>query len=218
MIISSYKDAPTEAGLYRITSPTGKVYIGQSINLQQRLQAYFNLYGFLKSQSKIYASLQKHGVQKHIIEVIELCEVALLNERERYHKEQVVSELGWKLTLFCKTDDQSAGPMHPDTIAKMRKAKLGCKHSEETKQKISSANKGGKRDYMVERNKKMFTNRPALNKRAVIQLNTHGTVINEYDSIDRAIQATSINPKCCLSGKCKTAGGFIWKYKDSFVS
>ena len=217
MIVASYKEAPTESGLYRITSPTGKVYIGQSINLQQRLKAYFNLYGFLKSQSKIYASLQKHGIQKHIIEIVELCEISLLNERERYHKEQVVAELGWKFTLFCKTDDQSTGLMHPDTILKMREAKVGYKHSEETKQKISSANKGNKRDYMVERNKRMFTNRPALNKRAIIQFNEHGKVISEYESIDKAIQTTSINPKCCLSGKCKTAGGFIWKYKDSFV-
>lgn len=217
MIVASYKEATTESGLYRITSPTGKVYIGQATNLQQRLKAYFTLAGFLSSQPKIYASLQKYGIENHTIEVVELCEISLLNERERYYKELVVGELGWKLALFCRVDDRSTGPMHPDTILKMREAKTGSKLSEETKQKIASAHKGTKKSYISERNKAMFTNRPAPNRRAIIQLSKGGEIVNEYGSIHEAILATSTNPKACLSGKCQTAGGFIWKYKDSFV-
>lgn len=50
-----------------------------------------------------------------------------------------------------------------------------------------------------------------------LQYSKEGTLIKEFPSILQASKFTSINDgninQCCL-GKRKTAGGFIWKYKD----
>ena len=47
-------------GIYKITSPNNKVYIGQSVDIEKRLKRYKNLN--CKKQSKIYNSLNKYGV------------------------------------------------------------------------------------------------------------------------------------------------------------
>src|SRR4051812_47004190 len=70
-------------GIYKITSPTGSVYIGQSINIYKRKKAYS-----VKDCSKqrlLYNSIIKYGWEAHTFEVIEeLAEQKLLNEREAY--------------------------------------------------------------------------------------------------------------------------------------
>lgn len=50
-------------GIYKITSPSGKAYIGQSWNIKQR----FNQYGaqHIKRQPKLFASFQKYGKDNH---------------------------------------------------------------------------------------------------------------------------------------------------------
>ncbi|HEC36627.1 hypothetical protein LCGC14_1312370 [marine sediment metagenome] len=46
-------------GIYKITSPTKKIYIGQSIDINRRKIIYKNI--LCKLQRKIYNSLKKHG-------------------------------------------------------------------------------------------------------------------------------------------------------------
>lgn len=55
-------------GIYKITSPTGKVYIGQSYDIPKRLSQYKNLH--CKDQQRIYNSLMKHGVDAHSFGVL----------------------------------------------------------------------------------------------------------------------------------------------------
>jgi group I intron endonuclease len=58
-------------GIYKITSPSGKIYIGQSTNIENR----FNSYRILdcKKQIKLYNSLKKYGWDNHIKEIVEEC-------------------------------------------------------------------------------------------------------------------------------------------------
>lgn len=69
-------------GIYKITSPTGRIYIGQSINIESRFYHYKLLR--CESQIKLYNSLNKHGVKSHTFEIIEICSIDKLNEREYY--------------------------------------------------------------------------------------------------------------------------------------
>ena len=55
-------------GIYSITSPNGKVYIGQSINIEKRFKSYQRLE--CKLQTKIYNSLIKYGFDSHKFDVI----------------------------------------------------------------------------------------------------------------------------------------------------
>lgn len=72
----------TIVGIYKITNPIGKVYIGKSINIGRRYSEYKRLKS--KKQYKIYNSLLKYGFENHIFEIIEECSVEELNCRECY--------------------------------------------------------------------------------------------------------------------------------------
>lgn len=72
-------------GIYKITSPSGKIYIGQSKDINKRFKAYYRKLG--KSQPRLYNSFKKYGIENHIFEVIEECLFEELNNRERYWQE-----------------------------------------------------------------------------------------------------------------------------------
>jgi group I intron endonuclease len=72
----------TRGVIYKITSPTGRVYIGQTINLVGRERFYKNK--LCKSQRRLYNSIIKHGWDAHTIEIIEKVPSESLNDREVY--------------------------------------------------------------------------------------------------------------------------------------
>lgn len=90
-----------ELGIYKITSPSGKVYIGQSSNINQRLKDYKKTI-HCKGQVRLYNSLIKYGFDNHMFEVIEYCGFDELNKRERYWQDQYdvlsINGLNCKLT------------------------------------------------------------------------------------------------------------------------
>lgn len=79
--------------IYKITSPSGKVYIGQSKDLKKRFRSYKNC---KPSQKVIKRSISKYGYENHIFEVL-LTGLTKLeaNEHEialiRHYKEQDIS-------------------------------------------------------------------------------------------------------------------------------
>lgn len=146
-------------GIYKITSPSGKVYIGQTTNFTKRKNYYKN--GAKPYQIRIHNSLQKYGYDAHTIEFIEECLVDNLNERERYWQDfyDVIGENGLNCRL-TETKDKSGflseesktkmsearkGRIFDQNwIDKLRNSAIGKKHSEETKKRISESNKGRK--------------------------------------------------------------------------
>lgn len=71
-----------KCGIYKITSPNGKIYIGQSIDINLRWHHYKLLRN--KNQKKLFASFLKHGVDNHTFEILELCNREKLNLLEKY--------------------------------------------------------------------------------------------------------------------------------------
>lgn len=105
-------------GIYKITSPSGRVYIGQSVNIALRKKSYERL--SCNEQSKLYNSLEKYGFSEHIFEVIEECNVEELNIRERYWQEYYnVMEEGLNCRL-TGTEDKSGylSEEHKQAISK----------------------------------------------------------------------------------------------------
>lgn len=132
-------------GIYKITSPINKVYIGQSIDIEKRFKYYYRL--ACKSQPRLYNSFITYQVKNHCFEILEECSIELLNERERHYQDyynSVVNGLNSRLTA---SNDRS-GEFSLEHKEKLRIAKLGKKtnrktiHSEETRKKIGLANKG----------------------------------------------------------------------------
>jgi group I intron endonuclease len=140
-------------GIYKITSPSGKIYIGQTTNFTKRKNYYKN--GAKPYQVRIHNSLQKYGYDAHTIEFIEQCLVENLNERERYWQDfyDVIGENGLNCRL-TETKDKS-GFISDESKSKMSEARqnriltdkekyrlkslfLGRKHTEETRQNSGS--------------------------------------------------------------------------------
>ena len=70
-------------GIYKITNPNGKVYIGKSIDIEKRYYQYKK--GHAKNQTALYRSLKKYGWDSHKVEVLKECTEDQLNTLEKYY-------------------------------------------------------------------------------------------------------------------------------------
>ena len=134
-------------GIYKITSPTKKIYIGQSVNIEKRIEKYKGAH--CKSQPILYSSLKKYGWINHKLEILCSCEISELNDKERYyqdlHNAMSVNGLNCRLTT---TKDKS-GLSSEQTKAKQRISMkgllLGKKQSREQIEKRIKSLTGKKR-------------------------------------------------------------------------
>lgn len=121
-------------GIYKITSPSGRVYIGQAVDIEDRFKDYRSY--SCKSQIKLYNSLKKYGVDEHIFEYKEECTQEQLNNREGYWQDfYKCVEKG----LNCRrvrTDDRS-GYLSEETKQRMRDVRPRGKDSPRYGVKIS---------------------------------------------------------------------------------
>lgn len=131
-------------GIYKITSPTQKVYVGQSVEIIQRFRNYKSL-NCCKMQTRLYNSFLKYGVENHIFEILEECLFEDLNCKERYWQEfyNVLGEKGLNCIL------QECGVLKR-TISDETKRKIGEKSkgripSKESNEKRSKSLTGKKR-------------------------------------------------------------------------
>lgn len=149
-------------GIYKITNPKGRIYIGQSTNIEKRFNHYKRL--DCKYQIRLYNSFVKYGYINHKFEVITECDIEHLNEKERYFQEcyNVLSKNGLNCRLTVASDrsgelsaetrkkisEAQKGmirkPLSDEHKRKIRDAAKGRKHSAEHKLKISEAAKGRK--------------------------------------------------------------------------
>ena len=148
-------------GIYKITSPSGKVYIGQSVNIIKRFYAYRSI--STKQQPILHRSFIKYGVENHKFEVIEECEVDFLNERERYWQEhyEAIGKNGLNC-MYVNTNEKRA-VISQYTIEKHKfysgknHPSWGKKRTPEQKERMSIAQKKIKRKPMSEETKKKLS-------------------------------------------------------------
>jgi group I intron endonuclease len=138
-------------GIYKITSPSGKIYIGQSVNILSRINKYKNAKCI--TQPIILKSILKYGWDNHIFEIVCECEQSELNEKERYYQE--IFDCIGKNGLNCMLTNTrtKSGKARQETIDKLTSRKLpestrekmrNKKLSEETRRKISASLTGRK--------------------------------------------------------------------------
>lgn len=115
----------SETGIYKITSPNGAIYIGQSVDIKSRWRGY--KCALAKGQPKLRNSFLKYGYDNHTFEILEYINgsninMEKLNEREIYFY-NLYTGLGYRLLNV-----QEAG--------------TNGRRSAETKLKISLSKKG----------------------------------------------------------------------------
>ena len=125
-------------GVYKITSPTGRVYIGSSVNLEHRIKCYKNMWN--QSQVRIYNSIKKYGWENHTWEVLEETTEEGLHVKEREYQEKydVLSENGLNCE-YVKTDSKPR-KRSKESIERMKSKLTGRKQSKETIEKRRKSN------------------------------------------------------------------------------
>ena len=118
-------------GIYKIKNiVTGKIYIGSSINIEYRIKQHFKcLKGNYHKNNHLQLSFNKHKEESFIWELILEC-----NKNELLKKET-------ELILSNKSYDRNIGY---NILINAEHSRLGVKHTEETKSKISVTQKGKK--------------------------------------------------------------------------
>lgn len=234
---------PQTSGIYKITNPKGQVYIGQTVNFQQRY--YYYLTAPFKDQPRIKESFNEFGnIEKHKFDIVEQCPVNELDEKELYWGlfYDVLGDNGLncrlghgKGNLRESTKDLireklTGKKQTEDTINKRREKLIGQKRDDETcslmrEKKIGfevtwgdKIKESNQENYQSgsDRNKKI--SEKTLNKKGIpiIQKNKNGEYIQEFRSAAQAERITGVkrdNILMVLKGRTKTAGGFIWEYK-----
>lgn len=172
--------------IYKITSPSGKVYVGKTKNFQKRLNRYKNLE--CKNQRLLYYSLAKYGFGNHIFELILETDLLFIDFWEQYYIRKCNSfyhynQNGMNLTLGGE-------------------GSYGYKHTDETKSLM--------RDRKTSKHQLAGTiyvydfsgNRVA-------------SFDNLADAIVFAKTASTANILLALSGNIPYANGYQWSYKTT---
>jgi len=137
-------------GIYKITSPSGRIYIGQSIDIERRWNHHMGMRDAYK-HTILYRSFAKYGVDKHSFKILEECPKEKLNERERYYIERYDTfETGHGLNLTKGGDSKVV--LSKRTRDKMSRAKkgirpknlIGYKHSKGTRDILRKKSMGNK--------------------------------------------------------------------------
>lgn len=208
-------------GIYKITSPSNKVYIGQTVNINQRRKQYKNIsHSSVINQTKLVSSLRKYGWNNHIFEVI--------HELPKDVSQSTLNEYEVLYYLYYK-----------DLGINMMNIKFpgsNGNHSEETKIKIGNSNRGNIspylgiprtseiknkiRDAQTGKNSHMYGKYSYLhhNSKKVIQLTVNNEYIKEWICARDVYRELGISYKH-ISSVCKgirnSAGGYIWKFKTN---
>ena len=229
-------------GIYKITSPTSRIYIGQSVDLDRRRGDYEGLKNIAK-QSRLYRSLVKYGFTNHIMETIEECSLEDLNLRERHWQDyyNVLGLMGLNCRLQ-KAGDKS-GKDSEETIKRRvdKNIKAILQYDLEGNfirewssivevirtlniSNITTCLKGKQNQAggfvwryktSIEIPLKIEVNLKSKLERIIIQYTKDKKFIKEWDSIKQASDELGIGDlNSCLRGNTKTAGGYIFKYKE----
>lgn len=229
-------------GIYKITNKiNGKFYIGQSIHIEHRIMDH-KAPRSSKRNYPICRAIKKYGRENFSYEIIEVCQLEQLNEKEINYIKTLcphynISEGGSGNRGYCpspelrkhlsrKNKEYWENLSDEKKIIVMRNLKTKKNHlvREVTKKKISETLMGHnyntpksnslRSDFMKEYSK---NHDMARRKRAVLQLDKiTGEVLNEFETIKQAAEAVAVGPTCVLGvikGRRKTTGGFRWEYK-----
>lgn len=202
--------------IYKLTSPSGKVYIGQAKNYSSRIRQHIVL--SKKSDTLISRAIRKYGIDKF--------EVKFLYQQDQYNrpdldKKEIFFIEKYKSTdknlgyNICKGGEGRTGPLSKSTRKKMSEAKKGkpsnrknTTTSEETRKQMRESHSKPHSEYQTRRISEGLSI-------PIEQYTLDGIYVRSWSSIKKAVSETKIKTiGDSLRGRQKTAGSFIWKYED----
>jgi group I intron endonuclease len=215
-------------GIYKITNPNGKIYIGQSTDIEKRFKYYYRLE--CKGQTKIFNSLKKYGPENHVFEIIEECSIEQLNEREIYWglRYKVLNENGLNLKelgIGGKWNDEMKRKFREKRNSKEWKSFISSIHvnkkvSDSTREKQRNARLNIPQSQTVKEKRGIYNKHSEEHIQKFIKSKSKSIIClndnKEYNSIKEAENILGIdhsNIIKVLKGIKKDYKGLIFKYK-----
>jgi len=115
--------------IYKITSPSGRVYVGRTSDVNKRIKQYIN--GHIKFQRFLYMSIKKYGFETHSFEIIDKFE-----SNNTYAAGKEMFWIRSNMSNFSKWPE-----LRGMNLTDGGEGRIGAKASEETKQKLRDAHK-----------------------------------------------------------------------------
>lgn len=213
--------------IYKITSPSGKFYVGKTYHVYNRIKSHKS---FAKTgkRSLLSNSIRRYGWDLHKFEIIESVDDSKLNDREIFWINELCAyyhENKMGLNLTRGGDGQRHSWKHD--AERVNKAKKRCganapsygkKVSDETKKKIaisvrvSNLKNETKPPYWAVL--KAVENR----QKPIVCYDRYGNFVYEFKSIKEASSNLGLDRKSvndAVNGIQKHSGGYVFKNKTS---
>jgi group I intron endonuclease len=137
--------------IYKITSPSGKIYIGCSKDIENRFYSYRLL--DCKKQKRLFHSLNKYGFDNHIFEILKIINskgltevelIELLKKEEIEYIKKYNSFIDDNINGLNLTKGGELGQLSKESRIKIGNAHRGKKTPDWLKEKLRLANTGRK--------------------------------------------------------------------------
>ena len=220
---------------YKITSPSNKIYIGQTWDWIKRKSVYKRI--ACEGQRYLYNSLKKYGFENHKIEfketLIETISQKELDDREIYWW-QYYKDLGFKMLNIKepgkggKYSEESKRKMSNSNPYKNKKipeelrqalikGNIGRKKSKEEIEKIQKGRIGFVLSPEAREKIRQKLRSLPKNNRKVLMLDINGNFIREFRNVSQIQKELNWDTKHIreiLHNRGKTFKGYKWKYKE----
>lgn len=218
--------------IYKLTSPSGKVYIGKTNNYQRRMDEHVNRAA--TSTLRLHKAIAKHGWDSFAKEILfkAACSSELIYRLEKMYIKQYNSlhrglnmtegggqphEVALQIAAKKKQNGTTGKgvPKDPKATARMvetRKLRGSFANTEESRLKTQETKKRNGTNKLTENTKQKISQALQI---PITQQSKDGTIIREWASGAEASKALGVDRSgisSCLTGKQKTAGGFVWTY------
>ena len=130
----------SKSGIYKITNViNGNTYIGSAVNLHRRLSRHHSaLVSNRHKNAHLQSSWNKYGADNFTFEILENCEKERVIEREQYYMDLLKPE--YNIAHFAGS---RLGVKHTDEVKKrMSESHMGIKQTDEAKRKLSESKIG----------------------------------------------------------------------------
>jgi|SRR5690625_371670 len=231
-----YMNSLQVTGIYKLTNiSNGKIYIGQSKDIANRMKLHIKdskRINDKRGDFPLYESMRRHGHEKFKLDIIEVCEVDELNEREMYYISLYNStdkDVGYNQTKYSYAfqDPAIAEESHSPEIMAMHGKRIrewnlkqwkDPKYREMKSRASSELQKERLKNpvYLEEKTKQLKQATDKM-KRRVGQYDKEGNLIAAFEGTREAERAMELSNdtigKVCRGVKYrKTAKGYVWKY------
>lgn len=211
--------------IYKITSPTGRAYIGKAKDLRKRINSH-------KCASKkglnilLHNSIRKYGWEAHVLEVIEEVDNSSLNDREvalikEHNTYWIDNPMGMNMTIGG--DGNKGSWMHKTELREWFSQKFtgegnpfyGKTHTEEWRKNKSKESSEYNKKHNIKVPEWGAKKGQERRKKRIVCYDSNGKFVKEYGSLSEAARELEMHHSCIsdvLSGKHTNSKGYVFRY------